>query len=113
MQIQNPVSGRNVVIMSNSFGWLELTHEGKITGYIYVSLEDPLPPDRIGGRNRSPYVVMHQRFESLPVLLHILEHEPALTIRLDEETGGDAFLESNNAARISAQAEDPRPAPAR
>lgn len=99
MRVSHKVTGYNVVLMSQAFGWLELTHGPAITGYIHVSdREDGNKDDRIGNRDggsgNPPYVVMHQPFSALPTLFHILDRNVDLVISLDEGTGGSAFLKS-------------------
>jgi hypothetical protein len=109
MQVTNQIAGYNISLMSDSFGWIELIHGINPVGYVYFS-KDPLPKDRIGNREnrdgRPSYVVMHQYFSSLQIFIDILKNEPNLTIRLSEEMGGDAFLESST-HQINSSEEEP------
>jgi hypothetical protein len=112
MKTDNIITGHSLTLMSGGFGWIELTDGTNIAGYVYLTDEDPLPPDRLGnksGRNgTSPYVVMHQRFASLSPMLKILTREKDLRIRLDEEADSKAFLESGRGIVASGGEEDPR-----
>lgn len=112
MLVNNEISGYNVTLMSNGFGWIELTHGGHAAGFIYLSDEKD-GSDRIGNKagreGAPPYVVMHHPYTFMTGLLHILDNQTNLRIELNEETGSEALLLSSGARQISADSEDPRP----
>ena len=99
-QLTNPVTDYRLSLLG-SFGtgirgWIELLNGDQAAGYIYLSYQDPLPPDSLSFNGT--YIVMHQPASLLSTLLDILRRERSLSIRFyDPESPGivpATFLET-------------------
>ncbi len=100
-QKSNPVSSYRLTLMPGGadggfFGWLELRHQGKSAGFIYL---DDGPTKRPGSLNSTKeYIVTQMPTRSLDVLLRILRDERDIQISyFDPQSPGvppSVFLEA-------------------
>ncbi|MFY9607078.1 MAG: hypothetical protein WAU45_00520 [Blastocatellia bacterium] len=101
-QVTKKITSYNVTLLGSASGklrgWIELRDGSDYAGYIYLTDEDPLPKDYLGG---SDYVVMHQRSTTLENLLSILRNEKNLQIRFSDNSQPPlTFLEKAGSTNI-------------
>jgi hypothetical protein len=116
-ELRNPISAYRITLMNQLgteiFGWIELMHAGKATGFIYITSEPITDAPHLN--SKGTYIVMALPAALLTDLLTILRNERNLFIRFfDPESPGiaaSAFLESEGDQPIvgrEAGFEDPK-----
>jgi hypothetical protein len=99
--LTRPISSYHITLMpgdADFLGWIELRHEGKPSGYIYLDDKISDSPGHLGGSKE--YIVTRMPTRFLEPLLEILREERNLSIRFfDPQSTGtppSVFIETGD-----------------